>query len=51
VGNVMRERYRNSISIFGGSKEFAEKLKCFENFQGKVSYDYDWRINGTESPG
>jgi len=29
VGNVMRERYRNSISISGGSKELAKKLKCF----------------------
>lgn len=28
--------------------ELAEKLK---NFEGKVSYDYDWHINGTESPG
>lgn len=27
--------------------ELAERLK---NFKGKVSYDYDWRINGTESP-
>lgn len=28
--------------------ELAEKLSAFD---GKVSYGYDWRINGTESPG
>jgi len=60
----MRKRYRNSISILsdlGGSEKpvvrrlrrhampgLSEKLK---NFEGKVSYDCDWRINGTEMPG
>lgn len=28
--------------------ELAENLK---NFRGKISYEYDWRINGAESPG
>jgi len=60
----MRERYRKSISIladFVGSGEsvvrhlqrdvmhgLAEKLK---NLRGRVAYGYDWRINGTGSPG
>jgi len=59
----MRERYRNSNSIFadfGGSEESVVRhlkkyavpglAKRLKNFDGKVSYDCDWRINGTESP-
>jgi hypothetical protein len=34
----MRERYRESISIVA-------------DFGGSVTFDYGWRINGTESPG
>jgi hypothetical protein len=64
AGEVVRERHRKSISIladFVGSEEsvvrhllrhvihgLAEKLK---NFREKVAYGYDWRIDGTGSPG